>query len=41
MVEMLTHVQQPDNEEMPNARDVEDWLNLENELPPNFTANVR
>ena len=25
--------QQLDNEEMPNARDVEDWLNLENELP--------
>ena len=33
MVEMLEHVQQLDNEEMPNARDVEDWLNLENELP--------
>ena len=33
MVEKLEHVQQPDNEEMPNARDVEDWLNLENELP--------
>ena len=32
MVEMLEHVQQLDNEEMPNARDVEDWLNLENEL---------
>ena len=30
---MLEHVQQLDNEEMPNARDVEDWLNLENELP--------
>ena len=29
MVEMLEHVQQLDNEEMPNARDVEDWLNLE------------
>ena len=33
MVEMLEHVQQLDNEEVPNARDVEDWLNLENELP--------
>ena len=33
MVEMLEHVQQLGNEEMPNARDVEDWLNLENELP--------
>jgi len=33
MVEMLEHVQQLDNEEMPNAHDVEDWLNLENELP--------
>ena len=33
MVLMLEHVQQLDNEEMPNARDVEDWLNLENELP--------
>ena len=33
MVEMLEHVQQLDNEEMPNARDVEGWLNLENELP--------
>ena len=33
MVEMLEHVQQLDNEEMPNAPDVEDWLNLENELP--------
>ena len=33
MVEMLEHVQQLDNEEMPNACDVEDWLNLENELP--------
>ena len=32
MVEMLEHVQQLDNEEMPNACDVEDWLNLENEL---------
>ena len=32
MVEMLEHVQQLDNEEMPNARHVEDWLNLENEL---------
>ena len=29
---MLEHVQQLDNEEMPNACDVEDWLNLENEL---------
>lgn len=27
MVEMLEHVQQLDNEEMPNAHDVEDWLN--------------
>lgn len=33
MVEMFEHVQQLDNEEMPNARDVEDWLNLANELP--------
>jgi len=33
MVKMLEHVQQPDNEEMPNAHGVEDWLNLENELP--------
>ena len=33
VVEMLEHVQQLDNEEMPNACDVEDWLNLENELP--------
>ena len=33
MVEMLEHVQQLDSEEMPNAHDVEDWLNLENELP--------
>ena len=33
MVEMLEHLQQLDNEEMPNAPDVEDWLNLENELP--------
>ena len=33
MVEMWKYVQQLDNEEMPNARDVEDWLNLENELP--------
>jgi len=32
MVKMLEHVQQLDNEEMPNARDVEDWLNLQNEL---------
>ena len=32
MVKMLEHVQQLDNEEMPNACDVEDWLNLENEL---------
>lgn len=32
MVEVLEHVQQLDNEEMPNARDVEDWLNLESEL---------
>ena len=32
LVEMLEHVQQLDNEEMPNAHDVEDWLNLENEL---------
>ena len=32
MVEMLEHVQQLDNEEMPNACNVEDWLNLENEL---------
>ena len=30
---MLEHVQQLDNEEMPTARDVKDWLNLENELP--------
>ena len=33
VVDMLEHVQQLDNEEMPNARDVGDWLNLENELP--------
>ena len=33
MVEMLERVQQLDNKEMPNARDVEDWLSLENELP--------
>ena len=33
MVETLEHIQQLDNEEMPNARDVIDWLNLENELP--------
>ena len=33
MVEMLENVQQLDNEKMANARDVEDWLNLENELP--------
>jgi len=33
MVEMLEHVQQLDNRKMSNARDVEDWLNLENELP--------
>ena len=33
MVEMLEHVQQPDNEEMPDARAVEDWLNQENGLP--------
>ena len=32
-VEMLEHVQQLDNEEMPYAHDVEDWLNLENEFP--------
>ena len=32
MVEMLEHVQQLDNEEMLNACNVEDWLNLENEL---------
>ena len=32
MVEMLEHVRHLDNEEMPNAWDVEDWLNLENEL---------
>ena len=30
---MLKHVQQLDDEEMPNARDVEDWVNLGNELP--------
>ena len=33
MVEMLKHVQQLDDEEMPNARNVEDWVNLGNELP--------
>jgi len=33
LVEMLEHVQQLDNEEMPNDHDVEDWVNLENELP--------
>ena len=32
MVKTLEHVRQLDNEEMPNARNVEDWLNLENEL---------
>ena len=32
IVEMLEHVRHLDNEEMPNACDVEDWLNLENEL---------
>ena len=32
MVEMSEHVQQLDNEETPNALDVEHWLNLENEL---------
>jgi len=32
IVKMLEHVQQLDNEEMPYARDVEGWLNLENEL---------
>ena len=32
MVKMLEHVQQLDNDEIPNARDVEDGLNLENEL---------
>ena len=32
MVETLEHVRHLDNEEMPNACDVEDWLNLENEL---------
>ena len=30
---MLKHVQQLDDEEMPNARVVEDWVNLGNELP--------
>ena len=30
---MLKHVQQLDDEEMPDARDVEDWVNLGNELP--------
>ena len=33
VVEMLENVQQLDNEKMPYACDVEDWLNLENELP--------
>ena len=33
MVKMLKQVQQLDDEEMPNARDVEDWVNLGNELP--------
>lgn len=28
MVQMLEYVQQLDNEEMPNALDVEDWLHL-------------
>ena len=32
MVETLEHVRHLDNEEMSNACDVEDWLNLENEL---------
>ena len=40
MVEVLGHVQQLDNEEMPNARDVEDWLNLENELPTSLLSDV-
>ena len=30
---MLKHVQQLDDEEMPNVRDVEGWVNLGNELP--------
>ena len=33
MVKTLENVQQLDNEGMPNARDVKNWLNLENELP--------
>ena len=33
MVKRWEHVQQLDNEEMPNACSVKDWLNLENELP--------
>lgn len=33
IVEMLEHVPQLDNEEMPSARDVKGWFNLENELP--------
>ena len=33
MVEMLKHVRNLDNEEMPNVRDVKYWFDLENELP--------
>lgn len=33
MVEMLQHVQQVGNEDSLNAHDLEDWLNLDNELP--------
>ena len=33
MVEMLQHVQQVGNEDLLNAHDLEDWLNLDNELP--------
>ena len=32
MVKMLKYIQQLDDEEMPNACDVKDWLNLEHEL---------
>ena len=33
MVEMLQHVQQVGNEDSLNSHDLEDWLNLDNELP--------
>ena len=33
MVEMLQHVQEVGNKDPLNALDLEDWLNLDNELP--------